>query len=90
MLSDIGLGEGSFKSQQDSLGCVAALLNQAKVISVANSKVLQYTFFEVTVTLALAQGVMPSGSTKPKVEVSRNNSKRPVDALAEKDILLTD
>ena len=90
MLSDIGLGEGSFKSQQDSLGCVAALLNQAKVVSVANSKVLQYTFFEVTVTLALAQGVMPSGSTKPKVEVSRNNSKRPVDALAEKDILLTD
>ena len=71
MLSDIGLGEGSFKSRQDSLGCVAALLNQAKVVSVANSKVLQYTFFEVTVTLALAQGVMPSGSTKPKVEVSR-------------------
>ena len=29
------------------------------------------SFFEVTVTLALAQGVMPSGSTKPKVEVSR-------------------
>ena len=71
MLSDIGLGEGSFKSRQDSLGCVAALLNQAKVVSVANSKVLQHIFFEVTVTLALAQGVMPSGSTKPKVEVSR-------------------
>ena len=32
---------------------------------------LQHIFFEVTVTLALAQGVMPSGSTKPKVEVSR-------------------
>ena len=73
MLSDIGLGEGSFKSRQDSLGCVAALLNQAKVVSVANSKVLQHIFFEVTVTLALAQGVMPSGSTKPKVEVSRKN-----------------
>ena len=34
-------------------------------------KVFQRIFFEVTVTLALAQGVIPSGSTKPKVEVSR-------------------
>ena len=45
MLSDIGLGEGSFKSRQDSLGCVAALLNQPKVVSVANSQVLQHIFF---------------------------------------------
>ena len=45
MLSDIGLGEGSFKSRQDSLGCVSALLNQPKVVSVANSKVLQHIFF---------------------------------------------
>ena len=45
MLSDIGLGEGSFKSRQDSLGCVAASLNQPKVVSVANS--CNISFFEV-------------------------------------------
>ena len=45
MLSDIGLGEDSFKSRQDSLGCVAASLNQPKVVSVANS--CNISFFEV-------------------------------------------
>ena len=45
MLSDIGLGEGSFKSRQDSLGCVAALLKQPKVVSVVDSKGLPTYLF---------------------------------------------